>query len=357
MHANALACGTQVVGPSCTTIEYGNPFDVMGVGLLNHFNAYAKEILGYFAPSNILELQTTGTNTYVLNPLEQLSSGLQMVKILKEVDSSGKRTWYNVESRKPIGYDSVLSTRPDVSNGALVTLAADGDLNSKLLHMNPGLGSFNYAALPLGQTFTDPTGITMTPTASTSANLMVRITIPADTTPPTVMITAPTAGQTIAGTITVSAWTSDNVGAVGVRFRLDGADLGAEDTTPPYDLSWDTRTTTNGSHTLIAMARDAAGNIGTSPALTVMVIVTVPLPTLTLSANPTTILAGQASTLTWSSTNATSCTASGGWSGTRATSGTEVVTPTLMTSYLLTCQGSGGSILKFVTVLVTASTP
>ena len=36
---------------------------------------------------------------------------------------------------------------------------------------------------------------------------------------------------------------------------------------------------------------------------------------VSLTANPSTIASGGSSTLTWSSTNATSCTASGGWSG------------------------------------------
>ena len=49
-----------------------------------------------------------------------------------------------------------------------------------------------------------------------------------------------------------------------------------------------------------------------------------PAPTVTISANPTNITSGNVSTVTWSSTNATSCTAAGGWTGTKATSGTLV---------------------------------
>src|SRR5207249_6862748 len=59
-----------------------------------------------------------------------------------------------------------------------------------------------------------------------------------DTTPPTVSITAPAAGATVAGTVTVSASATDNVGVVGVQFKLDGVNLGAELTTVPYSLSW-----------------------------------------------------------------------------------------------------------------------
>ena len=74
-------------------------------------------------------------------------------------------------------------------------------------------------------------------------------------------MTAPAAGSTVGGTVAVSASASDNVGVVGVQFRLDGANLGAEDTAAPYSVSWNTTTVANGSHTLTAVARDAAGNV------------------------------------------------------------------------------------------------
>ncbi len=104
---------------------------------------------------------------------------------------------------------------------------------------------------------------------STAVTVTVNNSV-ADTTPPTVSITAPAAG-TVSGTVTVSANAADNVGVVGVQFRLDGTNLAAEDTTSPYSVSWNTATSTNGTHTLTAVARDAAGNTATSTAVTVTV--------------------------------------------------------------------------------------
>jgi len=93
-----------------------------------------------------------------------------------------------------------------------------------------------------------------------------------DTTPPTVSVTAPAAGSTVSGSsVTVSASASDNVGVVGVQFKLDGANLGAEDTAAPYSIVWNTTTTANGSHTLTAVARDAGGNTTTSAGVSVTV--------------------------------------------------------------------------------------
>jgi glucose/arabinose dehydrogenase len=99
-----------------------------------------------------------------------------------------------------------------------------------------------------------------------------------DTTPPTVSISAPAAGATVAGTVSVTASASDDVAVAGVQFVLDGANLGAEDTSSPYAVSWDTTTASNGSHALTARARDAAGNTTMSAAVAVTVSNVIPPP-------------------------------------------------------------------------------
>ena len=80
-------------------------------------------------------------------------------------------------------------------------------------------------------------------------------------------------------------------------------------------------------------------------------------PTASIGASPATIDAGQSSTLTWSSTDATSCTASGSWSGAKATSGSEAVNPGATSSYTITCDGAGGSANNSATVTVNSATP
>jgi hypothetical protein len=68
------------------------------------------------------------------------------------------------------------------------------------------------------------------------------------------------------------------------------------------------------------------------------------VPTVTVSASPTSIPSGQGTRLTWSSTNATSCEGSGGWSGNLPPSGSNVAKGPLMatTTYTLVCSGSSG---------------
>lgn len=80
-----------------------------------------------------------------------------------------------------------------------------------------------------------------------------------------------------------------------------------------------------------------------------------PEPTVTLTANPGTVNAGGSTTLSWNSSDATSCMASGGWSGSRPTSGSSSVSPTATSTYTLTCSGPGGSASDSVTVAVNSS--
>ena len=68
----------------------------------------------------------------------------------------------------------------------------------------------------------------------------------------------------------MNATASDNVGVTKVEFWLDGT-LKSTDTLSPYSWSSDTLTATNGSHSLVAKAYDAANNVGTSPTVTVSV--------------------------------------------------------------------------------------
>jgi chitodextrinase/uncharacterized protein (DUF2237 family) len=92
-----------------------------------------------------------------------------------------------------------------------------------------------------------------------------------DTTPPSVSISAPSANSTVSNTITVTATASDNVAVGDVQFQLDGVNLGADLTSAPYTISWNTTTASNGSHNLTAIARDTAHNSTTSAVVPVTV--------------------------------------------------------------------------------------
>jgi hypothetical protein len=85
-----------------------------------------------------------------------------------------------------------------------------------------------------------------------------------DETPPAVTMTAPTYGGIVFNTVNIAASASDNIKVAGVMFFLDDSALGPEDTVAPYEATWWTTNTTNGSHVLKAVARDGAGNESTA---------------------------------------------------------------------------------------------
>jgi hypothetical protein len=70
-----------------------------------------------------------------------------------------------------------------------------------------------------------------------------------------------------------------------------------------------------------------------------------PPPAVTLTATPTTVASGGSTSVTWTSSGATSCVASGGWNGTKTVSGsTSSIGPlSADTTLTLTCTGPGGS--------------
>jgi hypothetical protein len=83
-----------------------------------------------------------------------------------------------------------------------------------------------------------------------------------DTTAPSVTITSPANLSTVGGVVSITASAGDNVAVTGVQFQLDGVAAGPQDTAAPYATTWNTTAVANGPHTITAIARDAAGNIG-----------------------------------------------------------------------------------------------
>jgi hypothetical protein len=119
-------------------------------------------------------------------------------------------------------------------------------------------------------------------------------------------------------------------------------------------------TATGGDYLINFVAQpDATAGAGT---YSLVVGAAPPAATATLQVSPTSVSSGGTVTLTWSSQNASSCTASsspaGAWSGTVATSGTATsAVLTATTAFTLTCVGTDGtSPSQTVTATVTSST-
>ncbi len=91
-----------------------------------------------------------------------------------------------------------------------------------------------------------------------------------DTQAPTVSITVPATNSTVSDWVAVSVDAADNFGVTEVRLYANGHPVGT-DTTEPYTFTWDSTLVSDGDSTLTAHAYDAAGNLGQSAAVTVVV--------------------------------------------------------------------------------------
>jgi glucose/arabinose dehydrogenase len=138
---------------------------------------------------------------------------------------------------------------------------------------------FFDGATKLGEDTSTPYTLTWTPTttgahnltaratdnlglAATSAAVVVTVSAPSgDTQPPVAVLTEPAAYATgLAGTLTLSATATDNVGVTGLEIQLDGVQVGATGTTGSHGVGIDSNLYASGQHVVRARARDAAGN-------------------------------------------------------------------------------------------------
>jgi hypothetical protein len=107
---------------------------------------------------------------------------------------------------------------------------------------------------------------TITDTAGQTATGIVKVGVIPDIVNPSVNISTPAADSTVSGIVTITAVAADNVGVIRVQFQVDGVQVG-NILSSPWSISWDSRTVADGVHTVSAIAHDAAGNLGESPAV------------------------------------------------------------------------------------------
>lgn len=108
--------------------------------------------------------------------------------------------------------------------------------------------------------------------AVVTININNPVTPPPDSAPPTVSITSPLNNTSQSGTVSIKANATDDIGVTKVDFQIDGqlAPNGS-DTQAPFEYSLDTKTLSNGSHTLRAVAYDASGKSTPSSIITINV--------------------------------------------------------------------------------------
>jgi len=134
-----------------------------------------------------------------------------------------------------------------------------------------------------------------------------------------------------------------------IRYQIDWDNNGSVDETVPssgYVASGSTESasrtwTSSGSKTFKARTGDDNGATSSWATHTIVISAPTAPPTAILTADPTSINQGDSTTLTWSATDANSCTGTGFSTG-GSVSGEVDVAPSSSTTYTLSCSGDGG---------------
>jgi hypothetical protein len=192
-HANRYDCTDAqgrpaAIGPSCTKVEYGDPFVVMGSGG-GELDAYRRASLGWLAPP---EVQTvTQDGVYTLAPIEQ-PGGVRALKVPHERDAAGAVTsYYWLEFRRPLGFDSFLAALSTARQDGLQIRVAPGEEKrgaySYLIDTTPDTTGKRDQPLAPGRAFYDAAGALLVENlgvAGGTLRVRIRLALPADTTPP-----------------------------------------------------------------------------------------------------------------------------------------------------------------------------
>lgn len=113
-------------------------------------------------------------------------------------------------------------------------------------------------------------GKVLSTTPETPNRLLFSGCMGSNTTPPQAVLTRPASGSTLGGLVRLAATASDDEEVSLVEFYFDGHLIG-RDTTPPYEVDWDSGMAGNLSGSITARAYDTSCNQGVSNAAAVTV--------------------------------------------------------------------------------------
>ena len=197
------------------------------------------------------------------------------MKILKSTDpATGKKTWYYVECRRAVGFDSPLAT--NILNGVLVHTGSESSgTETYLLDTTPQSSSWNDwgdPALDVGQSFTDTNaGITITTMSSNSTGAAINVSfgpLSCTRSNPTVAMSPSQSQWVSAGTtvpFTVSVTNNDNAGCTSSSFNLSASvpsGWTASFISPTLNISPGSSATTTLQVTSPTTATDGFYNVG-----------------------------------------------------------------------------------------------
>jgi hypothetical protein len=161
LHANVWRINDgNPVSPNGSTLEYGDPFEIMGSTAVSgvtrdarhHFNPWHKNRLGWLPDSAVTTPAASGT--YRIYRFDHRDANLAQPLALRIFRDGVRWFW--------VGYRQNFATGTPQANGAQIVWGFNNRQQSQLLDLvTPGI-SANDATLPIGSTFTDSaTGISI----------------------------------------------------------------------------------------------------------------------------------------------------------------------------------------------------
>jgi len=248
---------------------------------------------------------------------------------------------------------NLTASPTSINAGSTATLTVSATNANQVTITGTDGSSYSLSAAGGTQTVTPQASTTYTATATGNggtATATAAVTVNGTAASPTVTITANptsiTTGQSSTLTVTATNATSVVVtGSDGSTYSNFAATGGTQSVTP----------TASTTYTAVA-----TGTAGKAVATATVTVTTSGPPTVSITANPTSITTGQSSILTVAATNATGVTISGtdGSTYTLATSGgTQSVSPASTTTYTATATGPGGNVTATVTLTVNTAPP
>jgi chitodextrinase len=260
-HAATLRCtqgGTRVAySKSCTSNEYGDPFDIMGgngsYSSTFHVNNWHRRQIGALTTADQQTITANGNYTVAV---AQVAGGTP--RILRVALPSGD--FYYLEYRRPYGLFDPFSSSAPVVNGVSIRLAPNTKrIPSQLIDTTPETTSFNDAALAAGKTFSDTVnGLTITTLSTGSSTARVRVQVGPD-------VVAPSAPGSLTATVSgpssiALAWgaATDDLEVAGYVVRRDGQQIANLTSLSHADTGLAQGTT----YSYTVAAYDSAGNVG-----------------------------------------------------------------------------------------------
>jgi uncharacterized protein YkwD len=240
--------------------------------------------------------------------------------------------------------DSVSLTSVTVSIDGATPVAATGLQNWSYAL---GTGTLANGAHTITAKATNSSGLS----ASASVNVTVNNTSTGGAQPPTIAITQPANGATLSGTVSVQGTAADSVNLSSVTVSLDGATPAAATGLPNWSFTLGTGTLANGAHTITAKATNSAGlSASASVNVTVNNTGTGGAPVISyFGASQYTINIGDATTLSWLVSGATSLSIDHGVGNVTGLSSRDVF-PTDITPYVLTAANAAGTTTATLTI-------